>query len=97
MAVPISLGRNGIAHVIDFNNANDDSTYHAYVRNFKGDTCYAIDEELENVLYTVSDPAWRNLAGLGATTIAPAIADGDVHDGVGGGGAVISPNWTIVR
>jgi len=98
LAVGISLGRNMIAHVIDFNNANDDSTHHTYARHFKGDTAYGIDEEIENVLYSVSDPTWRNVAGLGASPIdPPVINDGDCHDGVSGGGATISPNWTIVR
>ena len=97
LAIAISLGRNIIASAVDTNTANDDSTHHVYARHFKGDTCYAIDEEVENVLYSVSDPGWVNNAGIGGLPIAVAIADGDVHDGQNGGGAAISPNWTIVR
>lgn len=97
LAIGVSLGRNMMATVTDFNNAADDSTFHCYTRHYKGDTAYAIDDELENVLYTVSNPLWPNMAGLVATTIAPAIGDGEVHNGIGGGGAAISPNWTIVR
>lgn len=98
LAIGISLGRNMMASVVDFNDANDNSTHHCYARHYKGDTAYGIDEELENVLYSASDPAWSNTAGLGATSIAPAINDGDVHDGVVSGSAAdISMNWTIVR
>ncbi|EIM63084.1 type IV pilin protein [Desulfobacter postgatei] len=97
LAVGISIGANMIADVQDVNDVNDQSTYHAFARHFKGDTAYAIDEEVENVLCSVSDATtWPNNAGLGATAIAPAINGGDDINGQVGGGNPTG-NWTRVR
>ncbi len=72
--VAINIGANMIAYAWDVNNANDQSTFHVFARHFKGDTAYAIDEQVENVICTVSNATWANVAGLGATAIAPLLA-----------------------
>ena len=96
LAVGISIGANMNAVVDDDNNAADVSTYHAFARHHKGDTAYAIDEEVENVLCSVSNTAWSNVATLGATVVAAAVAGGDDINGVAGGGAPTG-NWTRTR
>lgn len=94
LTFPISLGPNMIAHVIDANDVNDNSTYHAYARHFKGDTAYALDEQVENVLSSVSNSDWTSTAGLKATPITPTLAGGDDITGAGGGAP--TANWTRV-
>jgi type IV pilus assembly protein PilA len=96
LAIQISLGRNMVADVRDVNNGNDDSTFHAFARQFKADTAYAIDNDIENVIYSVSNPAWPNNAGLQATAIAPALPPAVDIDNVAGGGVPIA-NWSRVR
>ncbi len=95
LAIPIAIGPQMIAHVIDINDATNNSTYHAFARHFKGDTAYAIDEEVENVLMSVSNANWPNVvnAGLSATTVAPVLGGGDDIVNVAGGGAPTA-NWT---
>lgn len=96
-AIGISLGANMVAWADDVNNVADDSTFHIFTRHYKGDTAYAIDEEVENVLCSVSNAiAWPNVAGLGATPFAPVIGGGDDIDGAAGGGAPTA-TWTRVR
>ncbi|WP_319574484.1 prepilin-type N-terminal cleavage/methylation domain-containing protein [uncultured Desulfobacter sp.] len=97
LAVGISIGANMNAAVSDANNAADVSTYHAFARHHKGDTAYAIDEEVENVLCSVSNAtAWPNVATLGATVVVAAVGGGDDINGVAGGGAPTG-NWTRTR
>jgi prepilin-type N-terminal cleavage/methylation domain-containing protein len=96
-AVGIAIGRMMTADVQDVNDATDDTTYHAFTRHFKGDTAYGIDNDVENVLLSVSNAtAWPNNAGLMATSVAPALGGGDDINGVAGGGAPTG-NWTRVR
>ena len=99
MAVPVSLGSRLILHVVGANDANDDSTYHAFARAFKGDTADAIDSDVENVMYSVSNPTWPNTQGLVATHYAPplAVIVADEISGNGGGGAPAPGNWTMVK
>jgi type IV pilus assembly protein PilA len=97
LAIGVSLGNMMTADVQDINNAADDSTFHAFARHYKGDTAYAIDNDVENVLLSVSNgTAWPNNAGLMATTVAPALPAADDIDGQAGGGAPTA-NWTRVR
>lgn len=95
LAIPIALGANMTADVRDINNANDDSTYHIFTRHFKGDTAYAIDNDVENQLLSVSNPAWPNVAGLQATAVAAALPAADDVNNQAGGGAPTA-NWTPV-
>ena len=97
LAVGISLGNMMIAQVQQINDTNDDSTYHAYARHFKGDTAYGIDADVENVVCSVSDgTTWPNTAGLGATPEDPALPVADDLNGASGGGAP-TDEWTRVR
>lgn len=86
LAIPIALGNNMIAHAIDIVNAADAATFHVFARHFKGDTAYAIDNDVENLLLSVSNPNWPNLAGLQATPVAPALPPADDITGIAGGG-----------
>ncbi|OGR09815.1 MAG: hypothetical protein A2097_05910 [Desulfobacula sp. GWF2_41_7] len=96
IAVALSLGPNMIAQAQSINTTNDVSSYHAFARHFKGDTAYAIDQDVENVVYSVTNPAWPNVAGLGATVVVPAIPPAEDILNIAGGGAPL-PNWTRVR
>jgi type IV pilus assembly protein PilA len=97
LAVGITLGNMMIAQVSDANDANDDSTFHAFARHYKGDTAYAIDMDIENILLSVSNAtAWPNTHGLGATAIAAVLPPGDDINGAAGGGSPTA-NWTRVR
>lgn len=96
-AVGITLGRMMIAFVDDANDANDDSTFHAFTRHFKGDTAYAIDMDVENTLLSVSNATvWPNQNGIQCTTINAVMPPADDVNGQGGGGAPTT-NWTRVR
>jgi type IV pilus assembly protein PilA len=96
LSIQISLGRNMVCDVQDVNNVNDDSTFHAFARHFKADTAYAVDNDIENVIYSVSNPTWPNLAGLRATPVAPALPPAADIDGITGGGLPIDA-WSRVR
>jgi prepilin-type N-terminal cleavage/methylation domain-containing protein len=96
LAVGIALGANMEARVSDWNNANDDSTFHIFTRHYKGGTAYAIDGDIENVLLSVSDSTtWPNQAGLQATPIPAAAPADDINNQAGGGSP--TGNWTRVR
>ncbi len=106
-AVPLGLGAN-MELLCDTSGAvgtavNDSVSYHVYSRHFQGDTAYASDSDVPNVLYSVSNAGWVGAAGIQATTIAPAAQtnefDGDndpVTADVNGGGQP-SANWGIVQ
>jgi type IV pilus assembly protein PilA len=96
-AIGIALGNMITADVQDINNVPDDSTFHAFARHFKGDTAYATDNDVENVLLSVSNAtAWPNTPGLQAQTVPPVLPPADDIDGVAAGG-VPTANWTRVR
>ena len=84
LAIGAALGNNMIAQATD--NAADPSSFIAMARHYKGDTAYGLDADVENALYTVSNPTWSALNGLQATAIAPAI-NADDFNGAAGGGA----------
>jgi type IV pilus assembly protein PilA len=96
LAIQISLGRSMVCLVDDVNNANDDSTFHAFARHYKADTAYAVDNDIENVIYSVSNPTWPNLAGLQATSIAAAWPPAEDIGGAAGGG-VPTATWERLR
>jgi type IV pilus assembly protein PilA len=96
-AVGVTLGTQMSAFVDDANDASDNSTFHAFTRHFKGDTAYAIDMDVENVLMSVSNAtAWPNVAGIGAATINAVWPPADDIVNKGGGG-LPTVNWTRVR
>jgi Tfp pilus assembly protein PilE len=97
LAVGIAIGNMMTVDVQDVNNAADDSTFHAFTRHYKGDTAYALDNDVGNILYSVSNAtAWPNNPGLMATTLAPALPATPDINGAPGGGAPTA-NWTRVR
>ena len=95
LCIGIAIGDQMIASAMDINDANDRSSFTAYARHFKGDTAYGIDADIENALYTVSNPTWTNVAGIGATTVAPTLTGIDDINAVAGGGAPTAA-WTLV-
>ena len=96
LAVGISLGNMMIADVQDVNDANDDSTYHAFARHFKGDTAYGIDADVDNIMCSVSDAsAWPNVGGLQAAPVAPTLPIADDLNGAAGGGTPVAA-WTRI-
>jgi len=99
MAVPISMGTQMVALANSITNASDQSTFHLFTRHIKGDTAYALDNDVENTIYTVSNPNWVNSAGLQATGIAvalPAAADISNATSSAAGGGAPAANWTVL-
>lgn len=84
MAIPTSYGVNMMCTATDAG-GNPDS-FVIYTRHFKGDTAYGLDSDVENALYSVSNPTWVSLNGLQATAPAPTNNANDI-DAVAGGGA----------
>jgi prepilin-type N-terminal cleavage/methylation domain-containing protein len=95
-AVAIALGRAMIANVLDVNDANDNSAFHAYARHSRGDTAYAIDSDLENMLFSVSNPTWVNTNTMGATTPPPTLGSIIDLDATTAGGAP-TPAWARAK
>jgi len=93
MSLAIALGTNMIADAWDDNDANDTSAVNIFARHFKGDTAYGIDSDIENTLYTVSNPNFPNNAGLQATPIQATLTQDDDIDGIGGNG-LPTEEWT---
>ena len=65
-----------------------------YTRHYKGDTAYGMDSDVENALYSVSNPQWVSQAGLQATGPAPTNDTNDINN-VAGGGAPTA-NWQLM-
>jgi type IV pilus assembly protein PilA len=87
LAIPIAIGDNMTVHAS--NAAADPDGYWIVARHFNGDTAYGIDGDVENVLYSVSDPAWPGNATLMATEpAAVTVNTDDFWDGVTPGGSV---------
>jgi type IV pilus assembly protein PilA len=95
LAIGIAIGDNMIADAQDVTNVNDESSFCVYARHFKGDTAYGIDGDVENALYSVSNPNWPNNVGIQAVTPAPTIPPIDDINGIAGGGAPTG-TWTLV-
>ena len=96
-AVGTALGTQMTADVQDINDTNNNSTYHAFTRHFKGDTAYALDGDIENRLYSVSNAvAFPNVAGLVATPFAPALNVAEDILGAAGNGAPTA-TWAVVQ
>ncbi|MFP7755263.1 type IV pilin protein [Thermodesulfobacteriota bacterium B35] len=99
LAIGVAIGANMIAQATDINDASNNSTYTLFARHMKGDTAYAIDSDLDNAMFSVSNPAWPNTAGLGATPVNAGANTGgaatSVGDDIGGqaGGGVPTANW----
>ena len=83
------------ASAIDVNNPADQSSFTVFARHIKGDTAYGIDGDIENALYSVSNPAWPNAAGIQATTVAATLPPVDNINTEAGGGLPTAA-WTLV-
>jgi hypothetical protein len=92
MAIPSSFGVNMMVTAIDA--AGNPDSFVIYARHYKGDTAYGMDSDVENALYSVSNPTWVSQAGLQATSPAP-VNDANDIDGVAGGGAPTA-NWLLM-
>lgn len=92
MRVPIGFGSGMSAHAIGGGAASNV----VITRHHAGDTAYGSDSDLANILYSVSNPNWKNdtsglLAGLPSTNR----TDNDDFVGVDGNGAP-TQNWIMV-
>ena len=96
LAIPIALGHNTVASCIDINNAANLSSYNLFSRHIKGDTAYAVDGDIENAFYSVSNPAWPNLAGLQALPINPTLDSINNISNVAGGGSPTA-SWVMAH
>lgn len=95
LAIGVAIGDQMAASAIDVNNAADQSSFTVFARHIKGDTAYGIDGDIENALYSVSNPAWPNAAGIQATTLAPTLPPADNINNIAGGGLPTAA-WTLV-
>ena len=93
LAIGIALGDNMICRAED-TTTNPDS-FVIMTRHFKGDTAYGMDSDVENAIYSVSNPTWPGNNGLQATAVAPA-DDNDDYAGQAGGGQPTA-NWTLTN
>ena len=67
-------------------------SYTIHTKALRGDTAYAVDSDVESVLYSVSNPAWTNAgAGLQAAPLAPTDGVDDIANQPGNGAP--TPNW----
>jgi type IV pilus assembly protein PilA len=92
MAVPTSYGVNMMCTADD--SGNNPGSFTVFTRHYKGDTAYGIDSDVENALYSVSNPNWVSVAGLQATSHAPTDNANDI-DGAGGAGAPTA-TWALM-
>jgi type IV pilus assembly protein PilA len=64
-----------------------------HARAFNGDTAYAIDSDVPNVLYSVSNPTWPGENGLMATAQTPTDDADDFDGGAVSGGGMPTDSW----
>jgi len=91
LAIGVGIGDRMVASAVD-NNPNLPSTFIAMSRHRAGDTAYGLDSDVENVLYSVSNPLWPNLAALQAAPPAAATINVDDFNATAGGGSPTA-NW----
>ncbi len=84
-----------IVYADDIHDTNNKSSFIAYARHFKGDTAYAIDSDIENELYRVSNASWVNSTGQGFLTVTATTKKGDVDNATGGGQP--TPTWKPIQ
>jgi prepilin-type N-terminal cleavage/methylation domain-containing protein len=108
-AVPMGLGANmnllattpaaGIG-------VNSSTSHNIYAKHFQGDTVYGSDSDVPNVLYSVSNPAFVGVAGLGGATVVAAAAssganefdvDGDPTNAGPAGNGAPTTTWQMVQ
>ena len=90
-AVPFGLGAGMIVDIqttaaIAGTCPTSGCSYTIHTKALRGDTAYAVDSDVESVLYSVSNPTWTNAgAGLQATPLAPTDGADDIATESGGG------------
>jgi type IV pilus assembly protein PilA len=84
--VGIVVGDSMATAALDIDNTNQQSAFTLFARHQKGDTCYAIDSAVENMIYSCSNAGWVDTTSLGANDIAPVITTLENINGVAGGG-----------
>lgn len=67
-----------------------------FSRHYKGDTAYAIDSDVESLLYAVSNPTWADKDGIIATATASSTIGADNIAAQPGGGAP-GTTWSAVN
>jgi prepilin-type N-terminal cleavage/methylation domain-containing protein len=96
-AVPFGIGANMVTEIVNSpvtagSCASSGCSYIIYAKATNGDTAYAMDSDVESLLYSVSNTAWTTAgAGLQATAVA-AVDSADDLSGVPGGGQPTN-NW----
>lgn len=109
-AVPIGIGANmnllATTPAAGAAGVNTSTSYDIYARHFQGDTAYGSDSDVPNVLYSVSNPAFVGVAGLGGAAVVAAAAtsgvnefDGDGNPANAGppGGGAPTTTWQMVQ
>ncbi|HOP47858.1 MAG TPA: prepilin-type N-terminal cleavage/methylation domain-containing protein [Desulfobacteraceae bacterium] len=107
MAIPTALGNSMIAFVqteiVPAAAGQRAESFILVTQHFRGDAAYGMDSDVENALYTVSNPEWPSTAialnfAQGVTSalaLPPAVAvNNDDFLGQAGGG-LPAPNWVI--
>jgi prepilin-type N-terminal cleavage/methylation domain-containing protein len=94
LSISVSIGRNLVAYCIDINNVNNQSSFNVFARHIKGDTAYAIDGDIENSIFSVSNPSWVNSGGLRATPANPTLTSSNDIANFNGGGLPTTA-WTV--
>ena len=60
-------------------NSNSSTAWIAKAMSLAGDTVYAVDSELPNTMFRVSNPAWINAAGFGTNNVLAAKVAGVIY------------------
>ncbi len=99
-SVPFGLGANMVADVRASGVTvgacpNGGCSYTIHTKASRGDTAYAVDSDINSVLFSVSDPNWKTAgAGLQATAVV-AVDNADDFTATDGGGVPL-PNWIAI-
>jgi type IV pilus assembly protein PilA len=91
MSVPLAIGDNMNAFAVQ--SATNPDSFVVMTRHHNGDTAYGMDSDVENVIYSVSNPNWAGAAAGGQLyTPVPSTISADDFTGAAGNGAPTA-NW----
>ncbi len=96
MALGIGVGANMMAQVLVDTVAGDEGTSHVIMtRHFRGDTAYGLDSDVENRIFSVSNPNWPGNNLLMAVAVDAEVDTDDFEAAAGGapGGGLPTPEW----
>ena len=91
--VPLGMGLNMLMDTSE--SANSAGSHVTHTRAEQGDTAYASDSDIANVLYSVSNPTWTGLQALTALDVTPTDNTNDLDNTSGGGSPTL--NWLQVQ